>query len=99
MSERRSSDFTAKPGGVMTDEVGVITGEVTLVTEVDDAGGVIARVRYKDADEWYVVTDSPSSIPDGSDIDTVHAQAVAQFSSPGGPGPTSRPAGADEQDC
>src|SRR5882757_277322 len=56
MSERRETDFTAKPGGVMTDEVGVITGELTLVTEVDDSGAVVQRVQYKDADEWYVVT-------------------------------------------
>jgi hypothetical protein len=86
MSERRRSDFTAKPGGIMTDEVGVITGEVTLATEVDDTGGVVHRVQYKDADEWYTVTDdSPKTIRDGTDIDTVHAQAVAELSGPAGP--------------
>jgi hypothetical protein len=86
MTERRCSDFPAKPGGIMTDEVGVITGEVTLATEVDDAGGVVHRVQYKDADEWYTVTDdSPKSIRDGTDIDTVHAQAVAELSGPEGP--------------
>jgi hypothetical protein len=79
MSERRETDFTAKPGGVMTDEVGVITGELTLVTEVDDSGAVVQRVQYKDADEWYVVTGSPKTLPAGTDIDAVHTAAVASF--------------------
>jgi hypothetical protein len=79
MTERRETDFTAKSGGVMTDEVGAITGEVTLVTEVDDGGGVVQRVQYKDADEWYAVTDSPKALPPGGDIDTVHEQAVARL--------------------
>lgn len=84
MSERRSSDFTAKAGGVMTDEVGTITGEVTLATELDDAGGVVQRVQYKDADEWYTVTDSVTAIPVGSDLDTVHTQTVATLSGTSG---------------
>ena len=79
MSERRSTDFTAKPGGVMTDEVGVITGDLTLVTEVDGGGGVVQRVQYRDAGEWYRMTDSPTALPEGTDIDTVHAQAVARL--------------------
>ena len=29
----KQSDLTAGPGGVMTDEVGVVTGDLTLRTE------------------------------------------------------------------
>jgi hypothetical protein len=80
MTQRRQTDFTARPGGVMTDEVGVITGDLTLVTELSDDGSLVQRVQYKDADEWYVVTDSPRALPAGSDIDAVHTATVAQLS-------------------
>lgn len=56
--ERYESSVVAGPGGVMTDEVGVITGEVTVRTEVA-AGGVSVRVQYLDADEWYEIEGSP----------------------------------------
>jgi len=83
MSEHRTTDITPGPGGVMTDEVGVVTGELTLRTEVDD-DGVVQRVQYKDADEWYVVTGSRATIADGRDIDAIHAQAVALLHRPSG---------------
>jgi len=78
-SDVRTSDFIARPGGVMTDEVGVITGELTLRTEVH-AGTVVHRVQYKDADEWYVITGGSGPLPDGMDIDTAHAEALAKWS-------------------
>ncbi len=80
----RITNITAGPGGVMTDEVGVITGDLTLRTEVDDRGGVIQRIQYKDADEWYVVTGSRTNLTDDRDIDAIHAQAVALLNRPSG---------------
>ncbi|MFD0470521.1 hypothetical protein ACFQ0B_21120 [Nonomuraea thailandensis] len=42
----------------MTEEVGVITGEVTVRTVV--VGELVTvRVQYLDADEWYEVEGSP----------------------------------------
>jgi len=84
MSDSRSTDITAPPGGVMTDEVGVITGDLTLRTEVDDALGVTLRVQYKDAAEWYVVTGAKAHLADPKDIDAVHALAVALLHRPEG---------------
>ncbi|TYB63306.1 hypothetical protein FXF51_24285 [Nonomuraea sp. PA05] len=56
--ETYESSVVAGPGGVMTEEVGVITGEVTVRTVV--AGErVTVRVQYLDADEWYEVEGSP----------------------------------------
>ena len=47
MAEALTADITAGPGGVMTDEVGVVTGDLTVRTEY--AGGrVTVRVQYKD---------------------------------------------------
>ncbi|MEV4171042.1 hypothetical protein [Nonomuraea sp. NPDC049709] len=56
-AETYESTVLAGPGGVMTDEVGVITGEVTVRTEV--AGDqVTVRIQYLDADEWYEIEGS-----------------------------------------
>jgi hypothetical protein len=58
-----TSDFTPGPGGVMTVEVGVVTGELTLRTEITDAGSVTLRVQYKDAAEWYEVAGGRATLP------------------------------------
>jgi hypothetical protein len=75
----RTTDFTAGPGGVMTDEVGVVTGDLTLRTTVDDSGGVHQLVQYQQADEWYHVADAPAVLAEGGDIDAVHSAAVERM--------------------
>jgi hypothetical protein len=82
VSDTRSSDVTAPPGGVMTDEVGVITGRLTVRTDVDDALGVTLHVQYKDAAEWYAVTNGTTTLHDKADIDAVHAIAVGLLDRP-----------------
>jgi hypothetical protein len=82
MGEQRTTDITPGPGGVMTDEVGVVTGELTLRTEVDDAKNVVLRVQYKDAAEWYTVTGAKATLVDARDADAVHAIAVALLHRP-----------------
>ncbi len=81
--QQRISDITAGPGGVMTDEVGVVTGELTLRTEYAD-GQVTLHVQYKDADEWYVVTGGRAPLADPAGLDAVHAIAVALLDRPEG---------------
>jgi len=79
----RTTDIVAGPGGVMTDEVGVITGELTLRSElVGDQ--VTLRVQYKDADEWYVVTGGRASLADPADLDAIHTIAVGLLHRPDG---------------
>jgi hypothetical protein len=82
VSDSRSTDITAPPGGVMTEEVGVITGALTLRTEVDDQLAVTVRVQYKDAAEWYVVTGGRTTLHDAADLDAVHAIAVGMLDRP-----------------
>jgi hypothetical protein len=84
MAEQRTADITTGPGGVMTDEVGVITGELTLRTELDDSGAVVLRVQYKDAAEWYVVTGGKATLADARDVEAVHAIAVGLLNRPAG---------------
>ena len=75
-TDERTTTFTAGPGGVMTDEVGVITGELTLRTTVDDGAAVRQTIQYRDADEWYAVTGAPATVPAGASIDSIHCSAV-----------------------
>lgn len=79
----RSTDIVPGPGGVMTDEVGVVTGELTLRTEYAD-GRVTVLVQYKDADEWYAVTGGSAPLADPAAVDTVHTIAVGLLDRPEG---------------
>lgn len=55
----------------MTDEVGVVTGELTLKTEVDGTDAVVL-VQYREAEEWYTVARVSLTDP----ADAVHNLAV-----------------------
>ena len=79
----RTSDIVAGPGGVMTDEVGVITGELTLRSELAD-GKLTLRVQYREADEWYVVTGGVAALHDPADLDAVHAVVTGILNRPEG---------------
>ena len=78
-----STKIEAGPGGVMTDEVGVITGELTLQTEVAD-GKVKLRVQYFEADEWYTVTGGKATLKEPADAEAVHKIAVGLLNRPEG---------------
>jgi hypothetical protein len=76
----RTSDVNA-PGGVMTDEAGVVTGELTLRTELT-GNDVTLHVQYKDADEWYRVTGGKATLKDPADLEAVHSLAIALLHRP-----------------
>ena len=82
-ADSRTADLVAGPGGVMTDEVGVVTGDLTLKTELS-AGTVTLRIQYKDADEWYAVTGGTAALHDPADLDAVHGVALALLNRPEG---------------
>jgi hypothetical protein len=79
-----STDIVPGPGGVMTDEVGVVTGELTLRTEAGADGAVVVTVQYKEADEWYQVTGGRVTVTDPADAAAVHQLAVALLNRPEG---------------
>jgi hypothetical protein len=66
----------------MTDEVGVITGRLTVRTDVADDLALSLHVQYKDADEWYAVTNGRSQLHDLADIEAAHAIAVGLLDRP-----------------
>jgi hypothetical protein len=82
-AEQRTTDIVAGPGGVMTDEVGVVTGELTLRSELAD-GKYVLRVQYTGADEWYTVTGTQVPLPEMRGLNAMHAQAVALLNRPDG---------------
>ena len=84
MAKQRTTDIKPGPGGVMTDEVGVVTGDLTLRTEVDDAGEHVVKVQYKDAAEWYTVTGGKAHLADKKDADAVHAIVTGLLNRPEG---------------
>ena len=68
-----TSTFTARPGGVWTDEVGVITGELELHTTYIQNGSMIVQVRYVEALDRYTVTGTTGiQLHDPRDHDVVH---------------------------
>ena len=83
-SANRTSDITAGPGGVMTDEVGVITGDLTLQSSVDERGALTVHVQYKDAAEWYTVTGGRAHLVEPQDIDAVHTVVTGILNRPEG---------------
>jgi hypothetical protein len=79
-----SSAVTAPPGGVMTDEVGVVTGELELRTACADDGVVSVHVRYAGALDWYTVVGGGVRLHDPRDHDALHSMLVAVLNRPYG---------------
>jgi hypothetical protein len=81
--EQLSTDITAGPGGVMTEEVGVVTGALTLRSALDGRKYTLG-VQYKDADEWYVVTGGHAELAAAEDLKPVHNLVVGLLNRPDG---------------
>jgi hypothetical protein len=84
MSAYRTGDFKGAPGVVLTEEVGVITGQLTLRTELADDLTLTLRVQYKDADEWYVVRGGHATLRDADDLEPVHCLVLGVLDRPEG---------------
>jgi hypothetical protein len=65
----------------MTDEVGVITGDLTLRTDFAD-GKATVHVQYKDADEWYAITGAKADLKDPADAAAVHSVVAGILNRP-----------------
>lgn len=79
-----TSTFRSRSEGVMTTEVGTITGELELET-VLEAGRARHRVRYAGADEWYHLDGgSPLTVADEDGLRRAHESQVTDLGDPGG---------------
>nr|WP_129667315.1 hypothetical protein [Phytoactinopolyspora endophytica] len=81
MSHLRST-FNATPDGVMTNEVGVVTGELELRTSCGDDGTLSLAVRYAGADEWYTIQGHDYRLHDVRDHEVVHRLLVNVLARP-----------------
>jgi hypothetical protein len=80
--ERRSVIYSTV-GGVMTDEVGVVTGDLEIATRLLNAGVFDVRVRYAGAEEWYTVAGSPVSANGRSSLaEELHEHVVEYLTTP-----------------
>ena len=80
-NERRSI-ISSTAGGVMTDEVGAVTGDLEIATRLD-AENLYVSVRYSGAEEWYTVTGSPVSLGERFSLTDVHERVVSHLTRPG----------------
>jgi hypothetical protein len=71
-----TSTFTASPDGVLTAEVGVISGELELQTSLADDGALTLAIRYAGAAEWYHLPGEDYRLHDLRDHDTLHRVLV-----------------------
>ena len=81
-AEVLSTVITVAPGGIMTDEVGVITGDVEIESSLDAAESsprAIARCRYDQANEWYAVSDAARPLDSGEQLQDFHHALVEKF--------------------
>ncbi|PPA70477.1 hypothetical protein [Jeotgalibacillus proteolyticus] len=79
--DKKSSIFTATHG-VMTTEVGVISGELELVTSCDDSGSLTLEITYVGAKEWYTLPGENYKLNDPSDHEVVHRMLAAVLERP-----------------
>ena len=67
----------------MTDEVGVVTGDLEIATRLLNAGVFDVRVRYAGAEEWYTVAGSPVSADGRSSLaEELHEHVVEYLTTP-----------------
>lgn len=77
-----SSTFNATPDGVMTNEVGVISGELELRTTLDGDGTLRLDIRYAGAAEWYTLKGGGYRLHDHRDHPILHELLVTVLSRP-----------------
>ncbi len=78
----RTTVFKAPRGGVMTREVGVISGELELLTAAEPDGTLVLRIRYAGAAEWYTVDGGPFRLHDPRDHEVLHEVLVSLLHRP-----------------
>ncbi|WP_061808806.1 hypothetical protein [Rossellomorea vietnamensis] len=79
--EKRSTVFTATHG-VMTSEVGVISGELELVTTCEENGALTLSITYVGAEEWYSLPGEEYRLHDVRDHEVVHNMLAAVLERP-----------------
>ena len=79
------STIASTTGGVMTEEVGAVTGDLEVATRPANEGTIEVAVRYAGADEWYTVGGSPIEPGDAGPPPSseMHGIIVEHLTTPG----------------
>ena len=81
------SIIASTTGGVMTKEVGAITGDLEIATRPTNTESIEVTVRYAGASEWYAVEGSPIKLGGSSggsfELDELHERIVKHLTTPG----------------
>ncbi|EHK81127.1 hypothetical protein ACWGRK_06865 [Saccharomonospora azurea] len=77
------STISATSDGVMTNEVGVITGDLELHTSCGEDGTLSLAIRYVGAHEWYTLQGADYRLHDPRDHEVVHRLLVNLLDRPG----------------
>ena len=79
------STIASTVGGVMTAEVGAVTGDLEITTR-PRAGSIEVVLRYAGADEWYTVEGSPIEPENAGgrfELRKLHKRIVRHLTTPG----------------
>lgn len=76
--------FNASPDGVMTNEVGVISGELELRSTCAEDGTLELAIRYVGAEESYTVIGQDYRLHDVRDHAVVHRLLTTVLARPAG---------------
>lgn len=80
-AQRIRSRIQSTIGGVMTNEVGAITGELEVETTL--AGRRLdVKVAYVGACEWYRVRGAPLSVTTSDDLQHLHRLVIERLTTP-----------------
>jgi len=87
-SNKIRSIVASTTGGVMTKEVGSITGDLEIATHPLAAKSIEVRVRYDGAEEWYTVKGSPIELGKAislspNQLHELHERVVRHLTTPG----------------
>lgn len=79
------STIASTTGGVMTKDVGAITGDLEIATHTTEKGTIEVTVRYAGAEEWYALEGSPFQAADtgGLSLSKLHERIVEHLTTPG----------------
>ncbi|WP_275465984.1 hypothetical protein [Streptomyces noursei] len=91
--DSRTDRVTAGPGGAMTVQVGVITGDLTVTTTDRGDGTAAVVIQYTGAEEHYDLEGGPVRVPPGG-VAALHRSVLAAVRAGGAarmPGTTPEP--------
>jgi hypothetical protein len=83
-----SSPVPSTVGGIITEVVGVVTGDLEVATRPLEAEGIEVTVRYAGTEEWYTVEGSPLKLDNANSLTPpkfgqLHESVVRHLTTPG----------------